>query len=183
MAFTSEEDLVRRIDSAFPRVPWPVDQRACDCLCGECDDLDLAILGRSWDEFSPTEIRYLSDGTSLYSEKAFAHMLPAYMKAALVDGEEADVAVEYLAWKYLPYRSGDLPIRHLNGLDSVQREILCDWLEWFTELERKESEIWHVEEPDADRARRKWLTRMAREASDRVARFEKAVSDLRRDQP
>ena len=130
MAFTSASELISRIEAAWPNVAWR-GERACPHHCWECDELDQEVRKAPWQEFSPQQVFYLHAGTSLLSDEAFAHFLPAYLRASLIDRETADVAMEFTAWKFLPDNPARPPDRNPDLLNADQREVLFDWLEWF----------------------------------------------------
>lgn len=151
MPYTTHEDLIARIEAAFPDVPFPKDKQACDCRCDECQDLEKELQNKRWTEFTPTEVRYISAGTSLYNSEAFAYILPAYLRASLIDSDEADVATEYTAWKYIPDKG--IPPRDMGLLTQPQREVLLDWLEWWVIGVERNWEDLLAEPPDNDRGR------------------------------
>lgn len=138
MAFTTTEDLICRIEAAFPNTKWE-GERACPHECIECDDLDMAIRQKAWQHYTPTEARHMSAGTSLFGPEAFNHFLPAYMRASLFDQDEADVVPDSVAHCFLSGGPGG-PFRTPGLLEVEQREVLFDWLEWWIDQSSDGSE-------------------------------------------
>ncbi len=173
MAFSSVADLVARIESAFPDVPFPQGVAACSCRCYECEELEAELWAKRWTQFTPTETRYISSGTSLYNDEAFAYILPAYLRASLLDGREADVVVDQVGWCYLPYDAKDKPTRNMDLLNQTQREVLVDWLEWWVLLEEEDWKDLLAEEPDDDRGR----NRLREDAREQVTRYRRELGE------
>lgn len=138
MAFTTKEDLIVRIEAVFPDAPFESAWHACPCGCYECVELDEAIRSKNWTQFTPIECRLVSAGACLFTDEAFAYFLPAYLRAALLDPGEADVAVEGTAWQFLPHGLGAQSRRTFFNLTQTQREVLVDWLEWWVASEEEE---------------------------------------------
>lgn len=132
MPYTTPEELLARLHAVFPDGPWPVGKVAAPCSCDECRDLSEFLQGKRWTEITPDDAFSIHAGTSLYFDEAFAYVLPAFMKASLLDMEAADVVVDKTAWCFLPYSPSDKPNRTASLLSVAQTEVLCDWLEWYT---------------------------------------------------
>jgi len=141
----------------------------CGCNCWECEDLTKTLSGKSWTEFTPEQIRWIADGTSLFSVEAFNYMLPAYMRAALIDPDEASQAIAYTAWKFFP-DDGKAPFRSPEGLNLEQRGVLYDWLDWYIVSYNEAGLAATLAIPPEDEKHRRFLEQCATEERARIER-------------
>ncbi len=173
MPYTTHQDLIARIEAAFPDVPFPKDKQACNCRCEECQDLEKELYNKRWTEFTPTETRYISAGTSLFNDEAFAYILPAYLRASLVDMREADVVVDNVGWCYIPYLATDVPHRNLTLFNQAQKEVIVDWLEWLVLYEEEDWKDLLAETPDDDHDRNE----LREEVREQVTRYRQKLGE------
>lgn len=181
VAFSTKEELIERIHSVFPNKRFCSAESACPCKCYECQELDAAIREKPWGEYSPGEAFLMHAGTSLFSDDAFRHLLPAYMCAALIDAETADVAVEFTAWAFLTENEKKKPHRSAKGLSGEQREALCDWLEWFILGMKSDLELTSKIEP-ADKNHAAFLARDQMRQAKIIERYEAEVQRMREEE-
>lgn len=172
--FTTPEELVARIEAAFPDVPYSNPDLACSHDYDESLELDKELRSKNWTQFTPTECRYMQEGIALFSAEAFAYFLPAYMRASIIDAEEADVVTDYVAWKYLPPDAKSSAFRDLRFLTQDQQWVLLNWLEWWL-LGEEAREGWFLRQaPNGDQAR----DRRNKEIAERLTRNRRQLQEL-----
>lgn len=182
MAFSTKEELIARIEAAFPDVRWDGKVPACPCNCWECQELSEWMRGKRWTEISPDDLLQLNSGPSLFSAEAFDFFLPAVMRGSLVDLEAVDVTYDFTVWTFLPYKQSDRPYRTPEGLTSAQRQALYDWLHWATLKVEEELEYIKQIRPE-DKRHAAFLRSSIREEQKRIERYREEVSRLRREYP
>jgi hypothetical protein len=65
------------------------------------EGLISAFADRPWPTLSPEELRYNSVGLALFTDRAFAYYLPAFMLAELHSSEVMDVVPEHIAYAFV----------------------------------------------------------------------------------
>jgi hypothetical protein len=131
--------------------------------------------GRNWRSFAPQEAFYFQTATSLLREEAFAWALPIFLHAAVTDPVEADVAVDFVAWSFLPDSPRKTPYRDPKRLTGPQRAVLYDWLEHYTDYEE---EGWFGGDDD-----RSHITEIDRETRVRFHLYRETIERLRKEFP
>jgi hypothetical protein len=160
-------DLIEKIERAFANTQYPGDENIANKdHCGECEELYLQFKGKHWSELTDVEfLRYHNAGLSLFNPEAFRFYLPAYMRAALVDRQTADVIVDSLQFHLMvPENTGTEAeewlrnvgvslvsyfLGKVTGFNAEQREAIRAYLE----LDARLSFMW-----DTDRVARRERT-------------------------
>lgn len=156
---------LKAIHDAFPDPGFDPSWRN-DCTCGECQDIEAYVHAHPhWRDWSAKNCHDMSD-TPLMRE-SIAYFLPAYICATYVDPDEADVAVDSAAWKFLMYSSKWNFIRYLTGerpnkelfalYDRAQQNVILEWLTYFAETcstdeQQKECYLRQIEQLAASRS-------------------------------
>ncbi|HVR97723.1 MAG TPA: DUF6714 family protein [Thermoanaerobaculia bacterium] len=86
--------LLRRLEEAFGDLPKPVESELVFDNSGyhlECNQVKKMFGGRHWNSFSVQEIQFESDALSFFSPQGFRFYLPAFIRAAVLAYEEADL--------------------------------------------------------------------------------------------
>jgi hypothetical protein len=171
------QNLIQRIERAFPNVPFPGDR----LVLQEWDSghlIDL-VKGRKWTDLTPMNVRHLADGTHEFTAEAFYYFLPAYLRASLVDASATDFSISAIAWAFLPLHAGETAHRTPEPLTPDQRGVLYDWLKWYINRDRESirGSIEIVKEKGFQE--KEALREMVREEVEDVMRLERDLAQLR----
>jgi hypothetical protein len=94
-----------------------------DGPCWECEEMREFFAGKSWRTLGAKGLRRHGGADALFTIKAYCHLLPAYLVAAIREPRELDVCVDHLAYRFGP-EPGD---PWSNGrLAEVLRELTPD---------------------------------------------------------
>jgi hypothetical protein len=145
-----KEALITQIHAAFANTIYPGDDNLINANhCQECADIYEAFRGKQWE--SLTDVRFLrryEAALSLLYPEAFRYYLPAFMRAALVDHETADVILDGLEFHLSPpekdgfldqeslqkygYTHTDSWLRRVSSFTTEQKSAIRAYLEFET---------------------------------------------------
>ena len=130
----NKDERIALIEQAFADTTYPGDDHLINAgHCSECEDIYEAFRGKSWE--SLTDVAYLRRYESainlMYSE-AFRYYLPAFMRAAVVDPQTADVILDGLKFNLMPHqsKSPDEFIKRISGFSHKQKLAIKAYLKF-----------------------------------------------------
>jgi hypothetical protein len=89
---------MRAIAAAFPVRCPPSGRQICDA--GDDEGLCAFFSDKCWQEIAAADLRYHEVGLSLFTDRAFAYYLPAYMIAEVSQPHVMDVSSECIAYAF-----------------------------------------------------------------------------------
>lgn len=120
-----KDDVIALIEQAFADTVYPDDGLIDADHCPECAEIYAAFRGKQWESF--TDVRLLREHylalSSLYPA-SFRYYLPAFMRAALVDPETADVILDGLEYHLSEPKNGTLTdeeVRDAYGYQATKK--------------------------------------------------------------
>ena len=97
--------LSAAIDAAFGAAAYPGDNRLVYDTSGrhlECNDVAAFYRGRRWQQVTAADLAEHQESIHFLSPEAFRYYLPAYLKAAVTDYQDADLVPEILVSALTP---------------------------------------------------------------------------------
>lgn len=94
--------LEQQIEAAFGELPIPPVDRLVIDNSGqhlECNQVKAKFRGRHWRELSVEDLQYESEALAFFSPEAFRFFLPAFIRAALLHYDQADlIPMNVVSW-------------------------------------------------------------------------------------
>lgn len=89
-------EVIQQIEEAWEDVPYPGDDKIFTPDSYDDEDIVNYFGGTTWRGHDPIKLRAHSSAFTFFTPEAFHYWLPAFMIAAIVNPEEADVVVDYI---------------------------------------------------------------------------------------
>lgn len=121
----SKDEVIALIEQAFSDTVYPDDDLLDADHCPECAEIYAAFRGKHWKSF--TDIRLLREhylALSSFYPASFRYYLPAFMRAALVDPETADIILDGLEYHLSEPKNGTLTdeeVRDAYGYQATKK--------------------------------------------------------------
>ena len=134
------DTFVEKIQRAFSDVPYPEDGRIVDDKyhCYECEEMHNAFVGRQWQSLTDATYLRWHKETSLFTPASFRCFLPAFMRAAVVDPDEADLVSDYIVYALTPPSEAQDELNKAN-------EMRFDRKLRYTDEQRAEQNRWKAQ--------------------------------------
>ncbi|MEQ8673540.1 MAG: hypothetical protein RLP44_05820 [Aggregatilineales bacterium] len=122
------DTFVEKIERAFADVPYPEDGRIVDDRfhCYECEDMHNAFVDKQWQSLTDAVYLRHHKEMSILTPAAFRYFLPAYMRAAVVDPVQADLAADYIVYSLTPPSERQDEIHKANEMKSYRKLLYTD---------------------------------------------------------
>src|SRR5262245_38370848 len=91
-------EVIQMIEDAWRDVAYPGDREIFRSDSYDDEDIVNYFRGTTWRGHDPVKLRAHSSAFTFFTPEAFHYWLPAFMIAAIVSPDEADVIVNYIPW-------------------------------------------------------------------------------------
>lgn len=133
------ENLRLEIEAAFADTKYPGDDRLVYDNSGyhlECNEIAAAFRGKDWRELSVEMLRYHAQSLAFMTPEAYRFYLPAYLIAAALHYDEADIIPDAVVFNLIPPSEDwlfHMYRQKMQGLTAAQRRAIRSWLQFLKE--------------------------------------------------
>lgn len=159
----TESRLVAQIEQAFANTIYPGDDKLINANhCPECEEIALAFQGKLWLQLTDVGfLRYHEAAMSLMYPEGFRFYLPAFLRAALIDPEAADIIHDGLEFHLTPPETEGAEameyfLNRVSGFTKNQKQVIKAFLQnsfeydslpdWIERVQRRQRtlEFWQT---------------------------------------
>lgn len=131
MKQTNLDELVQRIEAAFPMEPYTGPEPKIDPRDTESLDYLEGFYKGPWYEQTDKEVFGMNMGAFFLTSETFDYFLPAYMRTWIRRSQAGEWVPNEILLAYFGFAQGDEPLRSPKNLTPIKRGVLFDWLDWY----------------------------------------------------